>query len=243
MREKMFCILMFGLFLGVPLYAMEAVNETNKNKVDSIILLSKDNKEFDVNEEAINNSEFLLRNKNCCNKKIPLEYSSEVVEFVTQVLNNPLDRELLIRKLIVELQNQENRSGQSLCDYTRALKEFGVSVKSVVDEMEAVNKPTNMVMKNDHATVNTGNNTEFQIQERREVRAAQQEAVFTIEQSCCRNWQCCPQAQDRCSLGDLCSFSVLKLFKKRKFCIPPFVCQEDNGNCYIVLPGGPGVGM
>ncbi len=238
MRGKMFCMLMFGLFVGVSLFAMETLNETNKNKVDSIILLSKDNKEFDVNEEAINNSEFLLRNKNCGNKKIPLEYSSEVVEFVTQVLNNPLDKELSIRKLIVELQNQENQNNQPLCDYTRALEEFGVSVKNVVDEMETVNKPANMVMIRDQATVNTGNT-----EERRDVRAAQQEAVFTIEQSCCRNWQCCPQVQDRRSLGDLCSFSVLKLFKNRKFCIPPFVCQEDNGNCYLVLPGGAGVGM
>lgn len=103
---------------------------------DGIILLSKDNEEFYINEEAIRNSELLQRHKNCNNKKVPLKYDRTFVEFLALILNNPFNQEPLIKNKIKELQDINNHENKTVAELARELKEFDISLASSVSLMK-----------------------------------------------------------------------------------------------------------
>jgi len=99
-------------------------------------LVSDDNKEFEVNEEGINNSTFLQRHKQYNNQKIPLKYHSDVVEFLANVLNDPLKQEERIKEKINRLQKEDGNNCFSLAEYAAGLKELGVNIKAAIQQME-----------------------------------------------------------------------------------------------------------
>lgn len=215
MLKKMFLI--FGLLLvSNNILSMEStpsIEEPLSQSIQGIILLSSDNKEFVVNEEAIGNSALLKIHKGCNNKKVPLCFNSEVVGFLAIILNDPLHQDDLLQNKIKELQEAGNNFA-SLEQYTIALKEFDISVWQVVHDMPSAPVPMRMVNHPEDADL--------------------------YESSCCTEWKCVCSNMRLNTINNetdfvCCSFSVIKLFKNCCFCIVPFCCREKDGNCYIHL--------
>lgn len=236
----------FGL-LAVPniILSMEsqlAVEGQLLQPVQGIILLSSDYKEFVVNEEAIGNSVLLQKHTECNNKRIPLLYASEVVEFLTTILNDPLHQENLLQNKIKELQEENNNASASLGQYIAALKEFDISVCQVVRNMVQGPVQMQMIKKEDSlnresGVVNIDQSSESSIVNNSSI---ENRDLFRVdESSCCRQWKCICESlplNNNNSLTDcVCfSFSVTKQFKNCCFlCFPLFCCREKDGNCYV----------
>lgn len=221
---------------SISLYSMEyqlSVEEHSSPASLGIILLSNDNKEFIVNEEAVGNSVLLQKHKECNNKKVPMQYNSEVVSFLATVLNDPLRQDDLLRSKINELQEENNNTTASLAQYAAALKEFDIFIWKVVQKLPKA--PVCMQMSIPNRDMSNQGTVEYQGPEDSGDQGVQSHFIVN-QSSCCRRWQCCPELRtgdSRCNPQVCCSFSIVKKFKNCFFCCIPFFCLENQDDCYI----------
>lgn len=121
-------------------YAMEQENvSTDLNNQETIqqqngiVLLSKTNNEYVINEEAVHNSKILLKHRPSQGNKISLVHSNNVVKFLSDVLNNPLDQELLTKKKVKSLKKMND--SKKIKAYISALEEFEIPTISAFHQL------------------------------------------------------------------------------------------------------------
>lgn len=219
-------LITYYLLQSICVYSMQLTKEEKKFPQHvAMLLISKDNKEFPISDEAVNNSMILQRHKQFNNKKIPLEHKAQVVEFLATVLNAPLIQEKLIHRKIKELQNENIQNAPSLSEYTKALKEFDISLMQIV--MEIPNAPQPMRMS-------LSNQTYAQV-----LQSSNSNAELWRDDS----WRCgliqCHHCRENPTHGlflMLCSFKIFKCVKQDECCCCcfPFWCfSRRDGECEV----------